>query len=223
MARIVVDSKNFSSAPDRLYHVKLKKVLVPSNYDPVSRKYEGPWNGLFKGQTGSDMSIHTVPDSEKYWTDNPAWVFYDLLHNTRYGVGKYGLEEENIDKWQLYKIAKYCDELVETDYAIETTSGQPQPFVCENILDESTEPQSMQIKIMQVGGDDTEYVGIDTEGSYTLNNLESSNRDKFIKDFGNDKTFEGKKIAFFIYQSTSDLSDGERAYRSAAREGEFYN
>lgn len=221
MARIVVDSKNFSSAPDRLYHVKLKKVLVPSNYDPVSRKYEGPWNGLFKGQTGSDMSIHTVPDSEKYWTDNPAWVFYDLLHNTRYGVGKYGLEEENIDKWQLYKIAKYCDELVETDYAIETTSGQPQPFVCENILDESTEPQSMQIKIMQVGGDDTEYVGIDTEDSYTLNNLESSNRDKFIKDFGNDKTFEGKKIAFFIYQSTSDLSDGERAYRSAAREGEF--
>jgi predicted phage tail protein len=148
MVKLLVDSKNFSKVPDRKYDLKLKKVLIPENYDPISRKYEGPWNGLFKGQTDSSMSIHSIPDSSKYWTDNPAWVFFDLLYNTRYGVGKYGLEEENIDKWQLYKIAKYCDQLVETDYPVETDNGQPIAFTCTNILSNYDLSQlEIQIKI----------------------------------------------------------------------------
>ncbi len=147
MVKILVDSKNFSSIPDRSYHLKLKKVVIPDNYDPISRKYTGPWNGLFKGQLHGNMSVHSIADSDKYWTDNPAWIFFDLLYNARYGVGKYGLEEENVDKWQLYKIAKYCDELVETDYPIETENGQPIAFTCLNNLNESVEPNQLQIKI----------------------------------------------------------------------------
>lgn len=55
------------------------------------------WDGEFK--------------AEKQWTDNPAWCFYDLLTNKRYGVGNY-VSESDVDKWSLYQIAKYCDELV---------------------------------------------------------------------------------------------------------------
>ena len=128
MVRIMIDGKNFPNVPDRNYHLKLKKVLIPSNYNPISRKYNGAWNGLFKGQTDAAQSINEISDVNKYWTDNPAWVFFDLLHNTRYGIGKYGLEESNIDKWQLYKVAKYCDELVETNYPIETSTGLPLAF-----------------------------------------------------------------------------------------------
>lgn len=132
MVSMLIDSKNFSQVPDRSYHLKLKKVLIPQNYDPVSRTYSGAWNGLFKGQNSNSDVLYSIKDKDKYWTDNPAWVLFDLLHNPRYGVGKYGLEEQNIDKWQLYKIAKYCDELVRTNYPIETTSGFPMRFNTNN-------------------------------------------------------------------------------------------
>lgn len=125
---IKIDSLNFSNQPTFMWHLKLKKVLIPSNYDPITRKYNGPWNGLFKGQGSAAESIYSIPDSEKRWTDNPAWVFYDLVSNPTYGCGKYGVEEFDIDKWQLYKIAKYCDELVETSYPIQTASGLPYSF-----------------------------------------------------------------------------------------------
>ena len=52
----------------------------------------------------------------KQWSDNPAWVFYDMMTSRRYGLQKYGFGEDIVDKWNLYSIAKYCDELVETGY-----------------------------------------------------------------------------------------------------------
>ena len=55
------------------------------------------WDGTFK--------------ASKEWTDNPAWCFYDLLTNKRYGAGNL-VAETDVDKWSLYQIAKYCDELV---------------------------------------------------------------------------------------------------------------
>ena len=172
MCKLLIDGKNFSSPPDRSYHVKLKKVLIPSNYDPVSRKYNGPWNGLFKGQTDAAQSINEIADTNKYWTDNPAWVFFDLLHNPRYGIGKYGLEEKNIDKWQLYKVSKYCDELVETDYPIETQTSLPRPF---------------------------RSTGNYREGNFEVF-LDSYSDEEFKKEFGNYTTYSGKRVAFFVYQ-----------------------
>ena len=50
------------------------------------------------------------------WTDNPAWIFYDLAVNSRYGMGKYGVSAKSVDKWSLYQIGKYCDELVRTGF-----------------------------------------------------------------------------------------------------------
>lgn len=50
------------------------------------------------------------------WTDNPAWIFYDLVTNKRYGLGKYGINPDFINKWNMYELGKYCDELVKTGW-----------------------------------------------------------------------------------------------------------
>lgn len=90
-----IDAENFQSIPTRGYEIYGLLVRVPSNYDPVARSYTGSWDGTFKIE----------------WTDNPAWCFYDLLSATRYGLGDY-IEQDQIDKWSLYEIGRYCDELV---------------------------------------------------------------------------------------------------------------
>ncbi len=90
----------FSRIPSRHYDTKLLKVKIPNNYKPLLRKYDessGFWDGCFK--------------AEKEWTNNPAWCFYDLLTNNRYGLGDY-IDSRFVDKWTLYDIAKYCDVLV---------------------------------------------------------------------------------------------------------------
>lgn len=90
-----VDSSQFQAIPQRSYDVKLLKVRVPSNYDPVARTYSGVWDGTF----------------QIAWTDNPAWCFYDLMIVDRYGLGTF-IQGGQVDKWALYQIARYCDELV---------------------------------------------------------------------------------------------------------------
>ncbi|WP_334002379.1 phage tail protein [Burkholderia cepacia] len=89
------DARSFSQVPVRSYHIRGLIVRVPSNYDPETRTYSGPWNGTFKPA----------------WTNNPAWIFYDLLLNDRYGLGK-TVDASMIDKWGLYEIARYCDVMV---------------------------------------------------------------------------------------------------------------
>jgi predicted phage tail protein len=90
-----IDAAQFDSIPRRSYDLKLLKVKVPSNYNPQTRQYTGVFDGTFKVA----------------WTDNPAWCFYDLLTNTRYGLGDF-IPEAQVDKWTLYAIGRYCDELV---------------------------------------------------------------------------------------------------------------
>ena len=90
-----VDASQFTSIPRRSYDLKLLRVRIPSNYFPETRSYAGVWDGTFKVA----------------WTDNPAWCFYDLVTNTRYGLGSF-IPESQVDKWALYRVARYCDELV---------------------------------------------------------------------------------------------------------------
>ncbi|WP_174907971.1 phage tail protein [Burkholderia diffusa] len=89
------DARSFSQVPVRSYHVRGLIIRVPSNYDPETRTYSGPWDGTFK----------------LAWTNNPAWIFYDLLLNDRYGLGK-TVDASMIDRWGLYEIARYCDVMV---------------------------------------------------------------------------------------------------------------
>ncbi|KPD01932.1 phage tail fiber protein [Moellerella wisconsensis ATCC 35017] len=86
-------------------------VKVPTNYDPINRAYSGAWDGTFKQAA----------------TNNPAWVFYDLVLNNRYGCGD-RIKASQIEKWDLYKIAQYCDELVPDGRGGE---GKEPRFLCD--------------------------------------------------------------------------------------------
>lgn len=87
-----VDAAQFASIPRRSYDLKLLRIRVPSNYNPTTRNYTGVWDGTFKVA----------------WSDNPAWCFYDLLTNDRYGLGHH-IPQAQIDKWALYQAGQYCD------------------------------------------------------------------------------------------------------------------
>ncbi|WP_426448150.1 host specificity protein J [Siccibacter colletis] len=90
------DASQFNgSIPQISCEPRGRVIQVPANYDPESRDYSGTWDGTFKWA----------------WTDNPAWVFYDLVVNNRFGLGD-RLTANNIDKWSLYQVAQYCDQLV---------------------------------------------------------------------------------------------------------------
>ncbi|MCR8922671.1 phage tail protein [Dasania sp. GY-MA-18] len=110
---IAIDAEQFgTSIPKRSYDVYGLIIKVPSNYNTATRAYTGLWDGTFK----------------LAWSDNPAWVFYDLLTNERYGLGDY-VDSARVDKWGLYQIAQYCDELVDDGFG-----GQEPRFTFNGVL-----------------------------------------------------------------------------------------
>jgi hypothetical protein len=139
-----LDARNLSSIPVRSFDCRLKKVKIPSNYyimengydiryqnsktsyESVGRKiiYDGDWDGTF--QIG--------------WTDNPAWILYDILTNKRYGLGRH-VDEYEINAWELYKIGRYCDAVDDNGYFVGVPDGrgglEPR-FSCNILLTSST-------------------------------------------------------------------------------------
>jgi len=96
LTALVVDSELFGGrVPARAYLCEGLEIAVPTNYDPETRIYTGIWDGTFKIA----------------FTDNPAWVLHDILTSVRYGLGDF-IEQTNVDKFGLFTIAQYCDELV---------------------------------------------------------------------------------------------------------------
>ncbi|WFY38438.1 host specificity protein J [Enterobacter ludwigii] len=93
---IEFDSSQFNgSIPQISCEPRGRVIRVPDTYDPETRTYSGSWAGTFKWA----------------WTDNPAWIFYDLVVSDRFGLGD-RLTTANIDKWTLYQVAQYCDQMV---------------------------------------------------------------------------------------------------------------
>ena len=111
---IKLDAKQFGHVPRRGYEIKGVKVKVPSNYTPYDPNvtqvgdflYDSIWNGTF----------------DVKWTCNPAWIYYDILTNDRYGLGQF-LDDYNIDKWSLYQIARYCDAVDDDGKYVGVPSG----------------------------------------------------------------------------------------------------
>lgn len=92
---IEFDAEQFTNIPAVTVKCKARKWQVPSNYDPISRTYTGTWDGSMK----------------LAWTNNPAWITYGICTEDRFGLGK-RIKTFMVDKWELYRIAQYCDQLV---------------------------------------------------------------------------------------------------------------
>lgn len=138
-----IDSTSFGSVPERSYDCRLKKIKIPNNYYPINEKtsidkryvkrasrytptqlYIGDWDGEFM----------------EGWTDNPAWILYDILTSKRYGLGAY-IEESQINKWELYKIARFCDAVDDDGYFVGVSDGvgglEPR-YSCNIVFKEQT-------------------------------------------------------------------------------------
>jgi len=106
------DSSQFSSIPSRAFKIRGRIISVPSNYDPESRTYSGVWDGTLKPA----------------YTNNPAWIYYDLLLNARYGLGN-RMTAAQINRYELYNIGRYCDEMVDDGFG-----GTEPRFTCNVYL-----------------------------------------------------------------------------------------
>jgi len=145
---ISFNAEDFPSPPERAYHIRGKKVKVPSNY--ITREEAGSnqakytrnitsgadsgsyqiWTGTFRGDTVAGTPAANI---KKVYTNNPAWILYDILIDKDVGLGNF-LEESDIDKYSLYKIARYCDELVP-----DGKGGQEPRFTTNVYLQKQTE------------------------------------------------------------------------------------
>ncbi|WP_446699015.1 TipJ family phage tail tip protein, partial [Atlantibacter hermannii] len=99
IAGAVIDRDQYRDTPARTYHLRGLIVDVPDNYDPIARTYTGLWLGGFK----------------KAWTNNPAWLFRELVKNTRFGLARRA-GYIDVDDGALYILSQYCDQLVNDGY-----------------------------------------------------------------------------------------------------------
>lgn len=89
------NAKSFSNIPKISCKPKGRVIRIPQNYDPIARAYSGTWDGTFKWG----------------WTNNPAWIWFDILTEPRFGLGR-RVTPAMLDKWELYRIAQRCDQKV---------------------------------------------------------------------------------------------------------------
>ena len=122
------DAEQFSNVAKMAVELKGLKIQVPSNYDPIARTYTGMWDGTFK----------------RAYSNNPAWIYYDLCTNKRAALGD-RLTAAMIDKWSLYRLAQYCDQLVD-----DGKGGQEPRFTCSVYLQTQEDAYSILSKLAGV-------------------------------------------------------------------------
>ncbi|WP_374979005.1 host specificity protein J [Pseudomonas solani] len=114
---IEFDASQFTNIPQVACEPEMRIVQVPSNYDAATRTYSGAWDGTF----------------QPAWTDNPAWITYDVVTSERFGLGK-RIKSWMVDKWELYRIAQYCDQLVP-----DGQGGQEPRYTCNIYIQSKAE------------------------------------------------------------------------------------
>jgi len=117
-AALRFDSEQFSSVPRRMYKVRGVKIKIPHNGTVDATTGRITYSGTFNG------TLTTT----KVWCSDPAWILFDLLTNTRYGLGDQ-ITEAQLDKFAFYSASVYCSELVD-----DGSGGQEPRFSCNTIL-----------------------------------------------------------------------------------------
>jgi len=112
------DSEQFSSVPARMYKIRGVKIKIPHNGTVEAATGRITYTGTFNG------TLTTA----KHWTSDPAWILFDLLTNTRYGLGDH-ITESQLDKFAFYSASVYCSTLVD-----DGAGGQEPRFSCNTIL-----------------------------------------------------------------------------------------
>lgn len=125
LVAMAFDARSFQNIPSRAFNIYGRIIRVPANYDPIARTYattgpgttNGIWNGTFKSA----------------WTNNPAWIFYDIVTNDRFGLGNH-IPQAWVDSWNLYQISQYCDEPVSDGFG-----GLEPRFTCNIYMQTRTD------------------------------------------------------------------------------------
>ncbi len=118
---IEFSAEQFRNIPAVTVRCNGRRMQVPSNYDPLSRTYSGVWDGTFK----------------QAWTDNAVWMTYDITTADRFGLGR-RIKPWMVDKWELYRISQYCDQLVP-----DGKGGQEPRFICNLNLQSKADAWSL--------------------------------------------------------------------------------
>lgn len=118
---IEFSAEQFRSIPAVTVGCKSRKWPVPSNYDPETRTYTGIWDGTFK----------------EAYTNNPSWVTRGITINDRFGLGR-RIKSWMVDKWELYRISQYCDQLVP-----DGKGGMEPRFICDLNLQSKADAWSL--------------------------------------------------------------------------------
>ncbi|MEX5582773.1 host specificity protein J [Pseudomonas lurida] len=175
---IEFSAEQFRSIPAVTVETKLKKMQVPSNYDPVSRTYSGVWDGTFK----------------QAWTDNAVWMTYDITTADRFGLGR-RIKPWMVDKWELYRISQYCDQLVPNG-----KGGQEPRFICNLNLQSKADAWSLLRDISTIYRGMTYWAqgqvftladmprATDFDFAYTAANVITEGRQPFIYSSASERT-----------------------------------
>jgi predicted phage tail protein len=169
------DASQFSNIPARSYVCFGRMIRVPSNYDPQTRAYNGIWDGSFKIA----------------WTNNPAWIVYDMIVQDRFGLGDL-VDASLIDKWELYRIAQYCDQLVP-----DGKGGQEPRYTCTVYLQSRADAFRLMGDLASVFSGVTYWMG----GAITT-----------IADMPQDPVYT---------YTAANVIDGRFTYQSSARKTRF--
>lgn len=183
-----IDARSVSQIPNRSYDLRLLKVKVPNNYDPETKQYWGTWNGEF--------------DPVLRWTDNPAWILYDILSNQRYGLGKYTKDTYFLNKWSAYEIAKFCDGMVSTNNASK--------YVGIGICDIGGEERNRNTVCISWDGDKSDLAGVSFEEVFSVN---QANGEKTVVSLLNLKFYDPVSREYYFKSFKGYLTGIDRVKR----------
>ena len=133
VAALRFDAEIFRSIPRRMYRVRGRLIKIPHNAtvrSDGSLSFSGDFNGSLK--------------ADKEWCNDPAWVLYDLLSESRAGFGDF-IAETEIDKFAFYDASVYNSELIDNGQG-----GTSPRFSCNIVIQKSTSAYTLLDRIASI-------------------------------------------------------------------------